>query len=312
MRARRDQSITGHGHSLAMSAAESGMSPAAALTERFSGLHGVRHTRRLEQSLRDATGLDELCSRLQALHDHLRAAPRQLLLIADPEHSAELVTAQSDAWTGPAGTTGAAARFAPVRERRLQVWQASTQVSFCAMACPTVPVEHPDAAALTVLGPLLRNGYLHRAIREQGGAYGGGASQDSANACFRFFSYRDPRHVATLRDFAASIAWLGDSRPDERAVEEAILGVIGSLDKPGSPAGEAKQQFHGGLFGRSVEQRRRFRQRVIDVTFDDLQRVARQYLDPETASYAVLTNREAAAELEASELLNGCELEQLS
>ena len=47
-------------------------------------------------------------------------------------------------------------------------------------------MDHEDSAALVVLGNLLRNGFLHRAIREQGGAYGGGASQDSNSGAFRF------------------------------------------------------------------------------------------------------------------------------
>lgn len=73
-----------------------------------------------------------------------------------------------------------------MRERRCELWLANTQVNFCARAYPTVPEAHPDAAALTVLGGFLPGGFLHRAIREQGGAYGGGASQDSGIAAFRF------------------------------------------------------------------------------------------------------------------------------
>ena len=48
-----------------------------------------------------------------------------------------------------------------------------------------------------------------------------------------------------------------------------ILGVIGSLDKPSSPAGEAKQHFHNRLFGRSHAQREEFRERILAVTLDD-------------------------------------------
>ena len=65
-----------------------------------------------------------------------------------------------------------------------------TPICFCARAYPTVPSGHDDAAALTVLGGVLRNGYLHRTIREQGGAYGGGASQDNQSGAFRFYSPR--------------------------------------------------------------------------------------------------------------------------
>ena len=103
------------------------------------------------------------------------------------------------------------------------MWVTNTQVNFCAKAYPTVPSGHPDAPALSVLAAFLRNGFLHRTIREQGGAYGGGASHDANIAAFRFFSYRDPRLVETLDDFDASIAWLLETQHEQLALEEAIL-----------------------------------------------------------------------------------------
>ena len=58
---------------------------------------------------------------------------------------------------------------------------------FLCAGIPTVGYDHPDAPILTVLGAVLRNGFLHSAIREKGGAYGSGAQQDSASRSFRFF-----------------------------------------------------------------------------------------------------------------------------
>ena len=179
---------------------------------------------------------------------------------------------------------------APVQQQVRQAWLTNTQVNFCAKAYPTVPVEHPDSAPLSVLAGFLRNGYLHRAIREQGGAYGGGASHDSDNAAFRFFSYRDPRLGETLDDFDKAVRWLLDEKHEWRLVEEAILGVIGAIDKPSSPAGEAKDAFYNNLFGRSPEQRRKFRQRVLEVKLDDLQRVGETYFKPGQASIAVISS----------------------
>src|SRR5690554_2129723 len=170
------------------------------------------------------------------------------------------------------------------------LWLTSTQVNFCAKAYSTVAIDHPDAAALTVLGGFLRNGYLHRAIREKGGAYGGGAGQDSVNGVFRFYSYRDPRLAETLDDFDAALDWLHNATHDAQSLEEAVLGVIGQLDRPRSPAGAARHAFHNRLFGRTPEQRARFRQRVLDVTLDELRRVANTWLLPEQASVAVLTS----------------------
>ena len=62
------------------------------------------------------------------------------------------------------------------------------------------------------------------------------------------------------------------------------------MDRPSSPAGEAKQHFHNRLFGRSHAMREQFRQRILAVTLDDLRRVAENYLQPEGASTAVITN----------------------
>jgi len=44
------------------------------------------------------------------------------------------------------------------------------------------------------------------------------------------------------------------------------------------------------LHGRTPEQRREFRHRVLQVTIDDLQRVATKYLQAENANIAVLTD----------------------
>ena len=88
--------------------------------------------------------------------------------------------------------------------------------------------------------------------------------------------------------------------------------MIGSLDKPGSPAGEAKQHFHNRLFGRTHDQREEFRQRILAVTLDDLRRVTETYLRPELASTAIITGH---ANLEATAAVRealGLEVQELS
>ena len=170
------------------------------------------------------------------------------------------------------------------------MWIANTQVNFCAKAYPTVTMEHADAAALSVLGGFLRNGYLHTAVREQGGAYGGGASHDTNIAAFKFYSYRDPRLSETLDDFDKSITWMLENNHEDRQLEEAILGVIGSMDKPGSPAGEARSAFHNDLHDRTRKKLQQFRQRVLEVSLEDLKRVTETYLKNGEASVAVITS----------------------
>ncbi len=291
-RARREQAVTGNGHGLAMAAASAGMSPVANLSHQLSGLAGIRASKQLDDSLSETAALEVIGQQLAGLHQQLLGMPWQYLLVGEAEQLEMLAASCERSWQGfAAGGADGVWTPAAVNEQRREIWVANTQVNFCAHAYPTVPVGHEDAAALTVLGGFLRNGYLHTAIREKGGAYGGGASQDSSVGAFRFFSYRDPRLADTLADFENSVRWLLDSQHDADALEQAILGVIGSLDRPSSPAGEAKQDFHNRLFGRDHTHREAFRRRILEVSLDDLRRVTETYLRPERASVAVITSQ---------------------
>ncbi len=303
-RARREQSVTGHGHGLAMLAATSGISPAAAMDHRLRGLLGIRRLKELDDSLSERSRLKAIAEKLNAIHRRILAAPRQFLVVGEKERRDQFKQHLADRWLSAEPKTPGAAdlgftRFAlpAVRDQVKQLWKTSTQVNFCAKAFPSAPMEHADAPALGVLGGFLRNGYLHRAIREQGGAYGAGAVHDPDIAAFRFFSYRDPRLAETLEEFDRSVEWLLNEKHEQRQVEEAILGVIGANDRPASPAGEAKKTFHNALYGRSPEQRQRFRKRTLEVTLADLQRVGEIYLKPARASVAVITNNATGDEL---------------
>ncbi|MEH6617360.1 MAG: insulinase family protein, partial [Porticoccus sp.] len=303
-RARREASVTGSGHSLAMTAASSGTSPGAKLSHQWGGLEGIRQIKQLDTGLDNDGELANLAEQLTEIHQLVLTAPRKFLVVGETDKFADYHQAIHQHFTQKANPVFTAFGQPASHQKIAELWKTSTQVNFCAKSYPTVPMAHPDAAALTVLGGFLRNGYLHRAIREQGGAYGGGAGQDSNIAAFRFFSYRDPRIDGTLNDFDQSLTWLQNEKHEWSQVEQAILGVISSIDKPGSPAGEAKQTFHTELYGRTREVRELFRNQVKTVTLADLQRVAATYLVEDKASTAVITNPDNAAVAESLKLIS--------
>lgn len=303
-KAGREQSVTGSGHSLAMQAACAGFNPTAAAIHQLMGLGGVQSIKALHQQL-EAGDTAPLQTHLEAIHQQLTQAQKQLLLVTEEKHLHEQLSALEVACQPILNNTPNTSQLvlpSTTIQTVRQAWVSNSQVHFCAKAYPTVPMSHPDAPALSVLGGVLRNGFLHRAIREQGGAYGGGASQDSNSASFRFYSYRDPRFGETLEDFDRAIDWLLQGNLDALQVEESILGVIGSLDKPGSPAGEARQHFHAQLTGRTDEKRAQFRQGIVDVTADDLYRVATNYLHADKASTVVVTGKHGIEAAQQAEL----------
>ena len=86
------------------------------------------------------------------------------------------------------------------------------------------------------------------------------------------------------------MTWLQNHSHEPRTLEEAILTTISRIDRPLSPAGEAISAFFSQLHGRTPEKRRSFRQRILQVSLEDLQTVAQKYLQPAQAHVAVLSD----------------------
>jgi len=290
-RIRSEHSVTGSGHVLAMQAAACGMSANAKLSHTLYGLEGIRRIKALDDRLDDKKQLAAVAEQMQDLHQQLSQGKKEFVLVAEAEQLSNLKADLVQYWgKDKASDTGSRFSLDKASEQVKQCWMTNTQVNFCAKAYPAVSSAHKDAPALNVLAGFLRNSYLHTAIREQGGAYGGGAAFDSDNACFRFYSYRDPRFTETLDDFDHSLEWLQSHPHEYQPLEEAILGVISSIDKPSSPAGEASQAYFSALFGRDAAYLRDYRARILAVTLEDLKRVGNDWLQPALASTAVVSH----------------------
>ncbi|WP_353572656.1 insulinase family protein [Candidatus Albibeggiatoa sp. nov. BB20] len=291
IRSDMDNSITDRGHVLAMTASTSTLSPCSALTHRWQGLVGIQFIRQLDESLKQDDALQAFADKLKQIQTILLNSPSQLLAIGDDEHQADMQANLATVWKEFKNQQQIEPLHPTASLQQIkQAWAVNTQINFCAKAYPAVNPAHADAPALIVLGVFLRNGFLHRTIREQGGAYGGGANYHGDSGSFRFFSYRDPRLAETLQDFDNALVWLQETEHEPRTLEEAILGIIGQIDRPASPAGEAAITFFNSLHGRTPEQRRQFRQQILKVTMDDLLRVAKTYLHPEKANIVVVSN----------------------
>ncbi len=295
--------VSGAGHSYAMQAASRNHCALALRDYHNTGLGALNWLSELVSKIeQDDAAFDALMDELKLIHSMLLQAPKQFLLVCEEPQSDRLIEEIQTVWDKLAiEPHEAALTQVPVENNNAdEAWLIQANVQFCAAAYPAVEVSHPDAAPLMVLAAYLRNGFLHSAIREKGGAYGGGASYDG-NACsFRFYSYRDPRLAETFKDFEASVDWLLNAEQLPHQLEEAILGLIASMDKPGSPAGEAITACYALLHARTPAFRTKLRERLLAVTLDDLKRVADVYLRQQTPVKSVVApvaKREALQEL---------------
>ncbi|MER2163161.1 MAG: insulinase family protein, partial [Psychrobacter alimentarius] len=259
---------------------------------------------------------------LMDLHQRLISLPKHAVIICEAEQTERLSDLIVDSWKNSQAPALAEkltnsdrsiddsvpSEFADLHLNDVEgesvavedlAWLVPTNVYHNASAYTVPAADHPDTAALMVLAPYLRNGYLHSAIRERGGAYGGGAGYD-ANACaFKFFSYRDPQCAETFAHFDASIEWLLNEPQTDEQLEEAILGIISGMDKPGSPAGEAIKACFADLHRRGADWQRKMRAAILSVTVADLQRVAKQYLQGQEHVRAVLAPYDKESQVKA-------------
>ena len=276
-----EKSVIQNGHILSMSNAASQISNIASTNDLTSGLRFIHNTNQLSKLVVAPNELSKYLELLKSIKTKISETPSHFFtasalnkedinlnfLIEETarQHKQQnLITTQDDSLG----------------------WITGSQVCFCAEAFPTVDFRHEDAPALTVLGTVLRNGYLHSAIREKGGAYGAGASQDSNNKVFKFFSYRDPKCSETFDEFKNSREWSIKNITEEQ-LEEGVLGVISSIDKPLSPFGEAMSDFMSKLDQKSQDERLHFRAKVKECKLADLMYVSEKYLFGESKRSAI-------------------------
>ena len=309
VRIRRESSITGRGHALAMLAASHQNSALASLSHRWTGLQSIAAIKAVDDKLQSEPAyLDELAARMQRIHEQITSLPRDLLVVSDEEQKEAVSSAiEASGMLAPLAslkTPDSAFAITYEAQQVQQAWATNAQVNYCGQSHVAAPAGHDDAPVLSVLGEFLGNGFLHSAIREKGGAYGGGASYDGESAAFRFYSYRDPRLEETYADFDASVKWLLETNHEDRALEEAILSIISRIDKPGSPAGEAVSNYYSERYGRGNDYIRKIRKSVLAVTLEDLKRVGEKYLTGGVVSKAVVGSPEKMSTLEGFEQYN--------
>ncbi|QSZ37523.1 hypothetical protein DSL72_008621 [Monilinia vaccinii-corymbosi] len=149
------------------------------------------------------------------------------------------------------------------------------QVYYGGLALPTVSYTSPAGAPLQILAQLLTHKHLHHEIREKGGAYGGGAYSRGLDGIFGFYSYRDPNPQNTISIMRNAGNWAVQKEWTERDLEEAKLSVFQSVDAPQSVSQEGMTRFVSGVSEEMVQERR---ERLLDVSKEQVQNVAQKYL----------------------------------
>lgn len=266
------ESLTRSGHSYAAKTASAPFGKHLALSERWNGMTQVKYLSELARGLSGDDGenvLEKLLQDFSLLEQHFRRAKTARFQVNAEELPASLESHIDRIWnnTSP-GFVFVKSEEAEADVQRKLFYPVQSQVNFVARALPTyVPYSHPDLAALTIGSKVLSSCFLHREIREKGGAYGGGCSV-SSDGVFVLSSYRDPELKKTLATFEDGFRWMfQEDAFSDRDVVEAKLSVFSTIDKPVPPASKGLNEFTTGVTHAMREESRR---RLLAVSKSDI------------------------------------------
>jgi hypothetical protein len=184
-------------------------------------------------------------------------------------------------------------------------WMTNTAVSFVGQSFKAVRISHEDAPALSVIAKILRSLFLHREIREKGGAYGGFALYNMEEGFFSFGSYRDPHIKRTLDVYADACDFITRGQFTQTDVKEAILQVCSDIDKPETPAPSAMKAFYRQITKLSDEIRKGFKDALLGMDKQKVVETAIRYFfrDDAAKGISVISSKslldQANQELEA-------------
>ncbi len=298
--------IVNNGHRLSISLASRNFTPAAALGEIWSGVHQLKAIRKVTRDFHEKGKAD---SALHTLADNLtaigktifRASNLRTALIGEENTlSSAVKRVQSVYESVPKGGDDGFSQPHLETESILprEGWSTSSAVSFVAGIFKTVTMTHEDAPALSVITKLLRSMYLHREVREKGGAYGGFAVYNSEEGLFGYASYRDPHIFSTLNVFNGAADFIRSGDYDDEDIKESILQVCSDIDKPDTPGISARKAFFRKIVSLSDDTRARFKQNLLKLGRSDVLRVSEKYFNypPDEMAVAVISGEDKLKE----------------
>ncbi len=286
-RAHLEAAVVQNGHRYAISLASRHFSKTMALNETWGGIHQLRAVKEMGQEKDGpalASGLREIAQALFGSQNLQTAVIGGTNAVEKSASQYQALLKRLPDKTANGFSVPSALSDAPSLLR--EGWHTASAVSFVAQVMPTVRMDHEDAPVLTVMAKLLRSAFLHREIREKGGAYGGFALYQPEDGLFALASYRDPHIVRTLTVFNDAAQFICSGNFDETDIHQAILQVASEIDKPDAPGQAAQKAFFRQLIGLEDDLRQRFKAGILAVSKKSVVEAAQRYFQSQNGQWA--------------------------
>jgi len=289
------QSIVENGHRFAMMGASSTHSKLSFVQESIGGLSAI--SRFVPFISNQGDQIKDQLKKMQSMLEKTKSDKNEVLFISNTKLSSSQIDEIKDLNFKKEGDSAIDIEFSKTFNK--VALPINTQVNFSAMSFDAPIYDAKESPKFIILSSLLRNEYLHKRVREQGGAYGGGATYDPFSGTFKMFSYRDPRFIETLEDFENSLTWVSLGSFDEDMILESKLSVLSDIDKPSSPAGEAFKDYRLNSENKLQKERHTYRNNIFNVSKEDIVAAAEVLKNKPKSTFSIINpNLEKTAQEE--------------
>ncbi len=304
LRVRQQSGVIPSGHHFAASHAGRGLSPLAALEERWGGLPQVRLAGLLAGDF--DSHVESLCLKLARIRDFLLSSPRLLVGFTGTPHLRDTAAGWLQSMT--AQFSLGSLQSGP----DLPIWQSASglheglampaDVAFCASCMPAPHLSSPESLPLQLFSQLLTFDYLWDRIRVKGGAYGAQSSYSAGAGLFSLLSYRDPEIAGTLKVYQEVLQYAERTHWSAQEIERAVISCAKEDEKPIRPAMALAKSMARHLTRLSDEVRDARRQALLAVDADAVKAaaVAQFRTNLSKANFCTLASREALEEASAA------------
>ena len=262
LRSRYEQNAIGSAHSTAVARAFSYFSPSSWYGEQLDGLDFLRWLKAMPAEEED---LKALSARLAVLAKEVFDDSCLTLSVTEDAEGFDLVKDCLSGRFAAAEHKDAHQVDIPPLSVRNEGVITPGQVNYAALAGDLFKAGREYEGGLNVLRAVLSKDYLWTELRVKGGAYGAMCGFRRSGKCF-LSSYRDPHVRESYQTYAAIADYLRAFDPTEREMTDYIIGVIGTFDRPLTPAMWGSASYGAARCGLTNEMIEKERSEILAAT----------------------------------------------
>jgi len=282
-------------HSAAVSRATSYFSPTSAFNDKTSGI-GFYHF--LEDVVRDyENNAQALIEKLKEVAGKIFTVDNMLVSYTADEHGfAKLDGAMKKLVDVLPQGSGVVYPFTFEAGNRNEGFKTSSQVNYVARCGNFRDKGYEYTGALRILRLIMSYDYLWLNLRVKGGAYGCMSGFGQSGEGY-FVSYRDPNLKETNEIYEGIVEYLENFEVDDRDMTKYVIGTIGALDTPMTPADKGARGLSAYLSGVTNEMLQEERDQILGAQQEDI-RALKGIVEAilETGSLCTIGNEEKVEE----------------